>query len=359
MITARSDHGGGPEHLFQLVKHLSGEFKIFIAAPRDKPYWERYTALVGCGSMIEIPHRRFTVRHLLKLRKFVKSNRIDVIHSHGKGAGIYSRPLKMTTRVKCVHTFHGIHIGQYNAIQRLLYVWLEKTLAAVTNRFIAVSKGEFEKIVNLGITKPRKMSLIENGVEIPLYKVGTDVFNEPRLNILTVSRFVYQKNTELLIPIMQHLAESGKINRFLFHVVGSGETEKHIKKEIQVRGLSTHVVFHGSEDDLSELYKKTFCYLSTSRWEGLPLAVLESMSYGIPTVATEVVGNVDIVEHKITGLLYDITKPKTAAESLVLLSEDRQLWQRMSDKCVDKISRDYSVDRMVEKTEQVYRELLI
>ena len=63
IISARADYGGGPEHIYQLIKNSSKDIEYFIACPKEKPYWDLYTELVG-EKKIEIPHRKFSLFHL-------------------------------------------------------------------------------------------------------------------------------------------------------------------------------------------------------------------------------------------------------------------------------------------------------
>ena len=120
-ITVRADFGGGPEHVYRLIDILTPEIEAFVACPKDYPYWDRYQKLLGSDHMIEIPHRKFAVLRLVYLLRYVRCKGIELIHSHGKGAGAYGRILAFLTRKPCVHTFHGVHIGKYSEVSKRLY----------------------------------------------------------------------------------------------------------------------------------------------------------------------------------------------------------------------------------------------
>ncbi len=167
LITVRADFGGGPEHIYNLIKNLPEEIKFFIASPKDYPYWGKFSQILTNNLMIEIPHRKFSLNSLIHLIKFIRNENIDIIHSHGKGAGIYSRLLSLFTHKKCIHTFHGFHIDVYNNLQKRLYISLEKILSIFTTKIISVSKSEFEQLKKNNIAKRSKFVLIENGIKIP------------------------------------------------------------------------------------------------------------------------------------------------------------------------------------------------
>ena len=113
LITARADHGGGPRHILDLLKSFRApHFVFFIAAPNQEPYFPQFKNL--SHGTLEIPPRSFSVLTLFKLLRFVRLHEVNVVHSHGRGAGLYSRILALLfyfqqrpTRV--LHTFHGIH----------------------------------------------------------------------------------------------------------------------------------------------------------------------------------------------------------------------------------------------------------
>ena len=84
---------GGPaiEHVYQLSRQLLGQCAVYIAAPREEPYWERYVRLVGETRVCEIPHRRFSLGALRRLTEWCRTQNIEILHSHGRAAGLYGR----------------------------------------------------------------------------------------------------------------------------------------------------------------------------------------------------------------------------------------------------------------------------
>lgn len=353
MITVRADYGGGPEHLFKLITNLTSEVNIFIAAPMDDPYYSKYKNIVGDENIIIIPHRKFSAAALFRLIKFIKLRDISIVHSHGKGAGLYSRLLSAVTGVKCIHTFHGIHILQYSKLAAWLYIKLEQLLSIFTSRAIVVSKGEHDVVVNLSMIPNSKISIIENGVDFPDRILDDNNFCKP-YKILTVTRFDFSKNTELILDIASKINLMDKLADYEFHFVGSGEQESSVKQKSVDLGLSQHFVFHGFQKDMAPYYLSATIFLSTSRWEGMPLSVLEAMSFGLPVIATNVRGNNDAVIHNMTGYLYDIENPEQAAQYIIRIFEDLERWRLFSSESRERIKNNFTVQRMANKTEKLY-----
>ena len=90
----------------------------------------------------------------------------------------------------------------------------------------------------------------------------------------------------------------------------------------------------------------------------MPLAVLEAMAAGLPVIATDVVGNKDVVDNGKTGVLYNPSRPQEAVAYLTGLANDGQRWQALSCAARDKAQRDYSAERMAKQTAKLYETVL-
>lgn len=345
--------------MFRLCSVLSNHFQVYVACPNETPYWERFVSLIGQDRMIEIPHRKFSLPGLFHLIRFIIAHDISIVHSHGKGAGIYGRLLSLFLNRPCVHTFHGIHINQYSRLFRLIYINLERFLSWFTSRLVAVSHGEYAIIRKLRLCNPQKLVVIENGVDIPLQIIdGKALFSKEKLIVLTMSRFNYQKNTELLIPIIQQIEAHQRLDRFQFVILGSGENQARLQAEVNKLNIGANLIFQGAVDNPQDFLNSSFCYLSTSRWEGLPLSVIEAMSFGLPIIATDVVGNNDLVVHDKNGFLYNLANPEDAAMYLLQLADDFELWQKFSVAAKDNVIKRFSLKQMASKIEIEYINLI-
>lgn len=358
IITVRADFGGGPEHIYSILKALHKDNNFYIACPDDIPYKERFSEIVGEDKIILVPHRKFRLKTLFKLKSFAKRNSINIIHSHGKGAGIYGRFLSMLTGIPCIYTFHGFHIGTYNRLQKLLYVLIERFLSHFTKKIITVSKGERQELLSHKIAKPFKFQIIENGVDMPAKSVSEQNFLNSPKKLISFTRFDYQKNSSQLVGIFNVLKNQNKADQFKMMILGSGEEETKIKKMTEESGLNQMFNFKGAVKNPRDYLNESFCYITTSRWEGLPLAVLEAMSHGVPVIATDIAGNNDIVENNHTGFLYNPENPAEAAEFIIRLSEDLELWKFFAKQSREKIISSFSLEKMAQKTQELYHTLV-
>jgi glycosyltransferase involved in cell wall biosynthesis len=357
-ISVRADFGGGPEHMYQQILHQveCHNIKAFLACPNDYPYYERYSNIVGSENVVVIPHRKFNVFKLFSIVKFIRANKINAVHSHGKGAGLYGRLIRLVSGIPCVHTFHGLHVGEYSKLKKRIYIALEWFLGVFTTRVICVSHGELESIKSEGIAPANKLIQIDNGVKVP-DSVRSRVLRSP-LNILAVNRFDDQKNPELLIAIADAIKNSPLLGKVKILVIGDGNRFSQCQKSIDDKSLNDILTLFGPTTNPRKFMAEADAFLSTSRWEGMPLAVLEAMSEGLPVVATRVVGNVDVMQDHVEGVFY-----KDDDASSALLAFEKILSNEFRLKCSDAahktVVENFSVSKMVNETVQVYREILI
>jgi len=251
MITARADYGGGPKHVYMLMKYLSDKVDFFAACPNDQPYYKIFAELWGENNLYIIPHRKFNFGRLWGLKKFMRDKKINLIHSHGKGAGVYGRLLSFLTGVKCIHTFHGIHINNYGSIKRTIYPMIERFLSRLTQKIISVSESEKLKLIDLSLAKPGQIELIYNGVTLPDQTVDEGVLNKPVLRIASISRFDYAKNSMLILAVLKELKKLKSSDKIRIDMIGSGPEEINLKKAVEEAELSDQINFAGFCDDPS------------------------------------------------------------------------------------------------------------
>ena len=347
LITVRSDFGGGPRHVDQLIRELSEKYEIFLAYPQDgDPYSKLWDEIIPAERHIYIPFRKFSIPALLSLYKFIKNNQIDIVHSHGNGAGFYSRFLKILgTKAKIVHTFHGITNNYSSKIK----LWLN-TLAGFlfhffTNKFILVSNGEFNLAQKMHFLDSRKSKIIYNGIDDPNRKAISSKFK-----VVTLSRFDYSKNMDLAFQIARTL----KNENMEFVWVGNGEDWERLKKQSEEENLN--ITFTGFSDHPLDYLAASTVYLSTSRFEGLPYALIEAASIGLPIVATNVVGNNEVVENNKNGFLFNTADE--ACTHLKNLLNDKDLTSRMSNESFAIFNKKFTTQQMISSLCSVYQDLM-
>jgi glycosyltransferase involved in cell wall biosynthesis len=174
------------------------------------------------------------------------------------------------------------------------------------------------------------------------------------LRVVHVTRYVYQKNSGLLLDILSSLREMGRLDAFEFILLGDGPCRAEFEAGVASRGLGQWVKVLGAVPNPGAYLSSAFCFVSTSRWEGLPLALLEAMARGVPVVASDVPGNQDAVADRETGFLYDLASPGAAAQRLVELAHYPVLWKQMVRAARQRAEEEFSVEAMADATLRFY-----
>ena len=227
------------------------------------------------------------------LFKAIKRINPDIIHLHSSKAGVLGRIANFATlkRRKVFYTPHGYSFLRQDISTKTqkVYKLIEKSMQFVFGgTTIACGDTEYVIAKSLG-----KSALIRNGILIP-EKRSLATKNPERILIGIVGRITIPRNPSLFNEIALRFPE------FDFLWIGDGELRSELTaKNIKITGW----FFDAAE---VEVYLDTLdIYIQTSLWEGLPIAVLEAMGKKIPVIATNVIGNKDIVLHKETGYLFD------------------------------------------------------
>ncbi len=348
--------------MFDLTRRLpSQEFSVVVAAPADGPFFEGFK---GLGVEVAgLSLNRLRPGTLAAVVRLVRERRIQVIHSHGKGAGLYGRLTGWWTGAPALHTFHGIHYAKYPLGLGPLYLWLERCLSRLSYAVIHVSESQAREAERLGLADPVRSRVVVNGIDVkevralaesaPLSREALGLLADAQV-LGCVARFDQVKGLDVLVESVGRLA--GRYPRLALVLVGSGEGERELRERVARAGLADRVRFTGPLADAPRLFPALDLYVSASRGEGLPLGLLEAMACGLPVVASRVTGHVDAVVDGVTGLLTRPGDPEELAASVARLLDAPELRRRMGQAGSERVEAHFTLDRMVAHLARLYRQ---
>lgn len=346
-ITARADWGGGPEHVLQLVTGLRNAGVLSsIVCPKCEPYWSRYKRILPDDRLLEIASRKVRLRDILRIASHLVENDVRVLHLHGFGAGVIGLLIKFLRPITTVLTLHGAFFPRPDgeSFLRRLLRWL---LGCVADRIIAVADGELTHAQRMS-TGSRKVALCYNGVACPDKLPPLP----DRKLVLSVSRFDFQKDTSEELAIV---AEAYKIVPDIRYVLYGEGSEKASLEDAYAELVAAGVVrFAGTTAALRQAMSNANLFLSSSRWEGLPLAVLEAMSEGMTVLLSDVPGHRELAKRCNSVVLYEKGNILAAAQKLRSLIADTARRQEIRENVWMTIKRNYSIEVMVQRTIAVY-----
>lgn len=365
--------GGTRRHLVDVARGQHGaglEVHLAVATARDPDFPADLEQLEQLGVSV---HRLPMVREIrpgrdladtLAMRRLLRGLRPDVVHTHCSKAGVLGRAASLSTgigrRVHTPHTFAFLFEALFGPRKRALFRTIEKTLAARTQRLVAVSEGEAETFRRSGVVPPERVRVVPNGID-PTRFEGAEPLDvaalglDPRRPLLAVVGLVYEaKGQDLLI---EALARPG-LEEVQLLVVGPGDRSRHEARAAAL-GLEPRLRFLGARRDVPAILAAADALVLPSRWEGMPYIVLEAMAASRPVVANPVDGARELVQHGRTGLLCEEIGIDALAgrlrELLALPAEERLALGRAGRRRLD---QGYSIESMVAGLIGVYEEVL-
>ena len=361
-IDSRGDLGGGSAHLLSLLEGLTNDqFDLSVAAPDGEKNSIRYKNIVT--NYISISYRKFDLHSFRRLAEFIKAHPIHLIHSHGRGAGIYSRLLGRQFGLPVIHTFHGISFAEKPAWFSPA-LWFEKWLAAWTTRFVHVSESEQRHGEMLGVSDPCRSHVIPNGIRIDQFRRSetdrekirkTLGISADEFVIGCVARFDSCKRHQDLLNAVKILAARHKPVKLI--LIGRGETESLVEWLIQQANLSERVIRLGELDDVRGYYSAFDVFVLPSLAEGLPLTPLEAMASGCPVVLSDVRGNRDLIQNETSGLLVPAHNPAQLADAIERMRTDDALRAACAANALERVKHKWAADQMINQVDELYRSL--
>jgi glycosyltransferase involved in cell wall biosynthesis len=210
----------------------------------------------------------------------------------------------------------------------------------------------------------KKYITIYNGIEGDIYKGNFDVSylrhefgiepNQPVVGI--IASLSKQKAHGIFLKCAEIILK--KIPEARFLIIGDGQLRDMLERQSNDMGLQERVIFTGVRHDIPELLNFINVFTLSSDWEGFPMTILEAMAAGKPCVVTDVGGNREAIMDGVTGFLVPKQDPMALAEKIVKLLIDKRLSQNLGEEARRRFEKEFNVQSMVSKTEQVYLECL-
>ncbi len=262
-------------------------------------------------------------RGLRVLTAHLRQDRYDVVHTHSAKAGALGRLAASRAGVpRVLHTFHGFPFHEFQSRpRRAVYVGTERYLSQFTDMFLAVGTAVAAEAVRRRIAAPSRIRVIDPAIELTAVHSGPAARDAARRQlgvpvgckvVGTVGRIDYQKAPQCFIDAV------AAIGRADVHAVwiGDGPMRGEIEKRARRRGLGDRFKCLGHRDDVAQLLPGLDVFAMASRYEGMPCAVAEAMTAGVPVVATAVNAVPDLVLPGETGILVAPEEPRQLAAAV-------------------------------------------
>jgi len=302
--------------------------------------------------------------------------RPHIVHTHMAKAGtiaraaaaVFNRTAGRDARARVVHTYHG-HVleGYFSPGATRFFIGIERQLARVTDRIVAISPQIRHELVDeYRIGRADQYRVIPLGFELTglaALDAGAQgaaraalQLDEDSHVVTTVGRLTAIKQHVLFLETAAIVA--ARDPRAVFLIAGDGELRGELESRARALAIEPRVRFLGWRRDLAHVYAATDVFLLTSRNEGTPVALIESLAAGVPGVSTDVGGVRDVIADEEVGLLAPFGDANALADCVLTLLGDPGRRRRMGDRGRQSVTARYTLDRLVDEVERLYRDLL-
>lgn len=337
-----------------------------------------------------------------KVKKFIEDNGFQIIHAHLPWAGILARAVGSRVSIPIVYTEHNTW-DRYNVVSywgnRLTFKKQDVAIAVSNEVALSMQLNSMWDPYRRG-EKP-SVRVVQNGVNTEVFKSikyldessktienrdkglenGGFGFDDGKKNTAEIAQFLAPNTLKTNLGIPEGAKVIGKVavfrsqkrlwlwvelalrilkkrNDVHFLLVGDGEWRARLEKQIEESGKAQHFHLVGVQKEVIPYLNLMDIYLSSSEFEGLPIAMLEAMACEVPVVATRAGGIGEVIQHGVQGFLSGIDEWEELEGHCLRLLEDDELHSKMAKASREQVEKYFSMKRMVADLERIYLEVI-
>jgi glycosyltransferase involved in cell wall biosynthesis len=311
------------------------------------------------GVAVHFLKRRFKYDPLAWWPMFqaLRRERIDVLHAHSFGQNAWASVIGRLTGVPAViaHEHNWAFSGR-----ALRPVIDREIIARCASSMIVVSHEARRRMIEIERIAPERLVMLPNGIRALPPGDGGAVRTELGIGrddpvIGTVCILRAEKALDVLVRAAALLARD--LPRLRVLIVGDGEERGRIETMVHQLGLEDHVLLTGLRSDVPDVLAALDVAVLSSDYEGIPLSMLEFMDAGKPIVATRVGGIPEVIQDGVHGVLVPPRDEAALAAAIGGLLGDTDAAREMGARAQDRCRREFSLDRIVERLQQLYERL--
>jgi glycosyltransferase involved in cell wall biosynthesis len=311
------------------------------------------------------------LRAFARVLRIVWTWRPDVVHTHTAKAGtigrlaalLYNVTRPKVERCATVHTFHGhVFSSYFGTVGSFAIRLIEQGLGAITDRIVAISDRQRDDLVGrFHIAAPGRVIVVPLGLDIAdllqrrpeCRGVRADLgFGDDDYVLGFVGRLVPVKDVATLLRAVA-LARA-RLTGLKMVIVGDGECRPALEQLTGDLQLGDRVRFLGWRRDLHDLYASFDLFVLSSLNEGTPVALIEAMAAGVPSIATAVGGVPDVLQDGEHGILVSPQDPAAFADAICRAAGQPLRSAEMAVRARANVARRYAAARLVQETAALY-----
>lgn len=315
--------------------------------------------LVESGIPVHVLGRkgRRDIGALFRLARLMRRGRFDVVHYHNFGPLVFGLPAAVLAHIHCVvRTEHNV-VHWRSVVRRIV----SRLSALRENAQIAVSEAVRRSHIACSDLTGERCVTVWNGIDPARLEHGGDkratraALGIPHDTVvaLAVGSLTPQKNYGNLLDAAAHALRD--TTGVVFLIVGSGVLEPELRARAEELGLGDGLRFLGERGDVPAILAASDILVNSSSWEGLPVSILEAMAAGIPTVATDVGGNAELLTAGgPSGVVVPPADSRALGDAILELAASPERREHLGARARVAVAERFSAECMTRETERVY-----
>lgn len=374
LIVLEATEGGAARHVVDLASLLDKErfeISLIISILRNSFFHSTIKELRKKGVIVtEISMRRnisplADLCSLIKIWKYTRYKKHDIIHAHSSKAGVLARIAAIFNRTPVIiYTPHCCYFIGMTGIKRYIFRLIENCLGFFTDKIVTVSRSEYELIANENIVPLGKVTVIENSI-LPgeartasspeRTKESLGIHTGSKV-ITSISRLTRQKDIPTLLRAIKEILK--KRDDVVLVIAGDGDLKNSIHRLVKQMKLEKQVILLGQVNDIRAIYSIADVVVNTSLWEGLSYAIMEALSFKLPVIATSIPANKELISDNETGLLFTKGDHLALAERIGYLLNNPVKCRTLGENGYKHITTRYGMNTFIGSHERLYASLL-
>ncbi len=308
------------------------------------------------------------LKAFVQVVKLLRSIRPDILHTHNPKPGIIGRIAGWLTRVPLVvNTQHGLYAQPSDRWQRRLPVYAaERIAAAFGDAELVQNPEDVDTLIHTLRIPARKVHLLGNGIDLDRFDpeavpaAAREALRaewniaDGEVVVGIVGRLVREKGIVEILEAAHQLHAEGSAVRFV--IVGPADPGKSDAVDAGAfdQAAGDGVVFAGERTDMPECYAAMDLFLTASWREGFPRSAMEAAAMRLPTVATDIRGNRQVIDDGVTGVLVPVRDPAGLAGGVRSLLDRRDRWPAIAAACRTRAREHFDQQLVIDTTIDVY-----
>ena len=288
---------------------------------------------------------------ILKIVSLIRKNNYDIVHVHLFPADLFVAiaSLFLPKSIKFIFSEHSVYnrrrsLKVYKPIDCFVYSRYDKIIC-VSNQVKLVLNAYIQGTKNKSVVIKNAIPIDSNFLEIPkIY------------DVLFVGRLEDAKGVDVLIKAIAILKQKFNL-QIKVAILGDGSKRVYLENLSKQLGVDDEIVFLGVQKDVQSFMASSKVFVLPSRWEGLPMVILEAMANRMPIITTPVGGIAEVIEDGASGILVEPENPEALADKIYELLSSEKLQRSISENAFKKVKEEYSIEGYTQKMLDIYKDL--